>query len=329
MYQDKDDNTSNNHQIVLPLVDKSEDNVVFPLVLNVLTRFWGEEIPLDEIEKRSVNYKNYRGTLFIEGLDIIEKKLGLSYITYKGSIADIKKRINQGFPLIVILPGIGDIVQFATIICGYDSEEKRVLTYVYEPDSYGAIPEDRFVNEWSQDDYFSILIYPKDMENIIAKDDFTFKKSNRIYLEAERLKLLGKSNDALAQLNNALKIDKNENNEENPQVLCMMAGMLNELNDKTCIPIYEKVIKICPQFYLAYRGLGNFFLKEKNYELSKKYYLKAIGINPLRFGPIYKNLGIVYSNLGDDVSAKDSFKKYLEYVPNAIDKENILKFIDS
>ena len=56
--------------------------MVFPLVLNVLTKFWGEDVPNSEIQKRSVNYKNFKGTVFIEGLEIIEK-LNLSYISYK------------------------------------------------------------------------------------------------------------------------------------------------------------------------------------------------------------------------------------------------------
>ncbi|MBA3285379.1 MAG: hypothetical protein H0U27_10035, partial [Nitrosopumilus sp.] len=76
------DKNNNMEQIILPLVNKNEENVVFPLVVNVLSRFWGEEIPLDEIGKRSLQYKNFRGTVFIEGLEIIEKKLNLSSIVY-------------------------------------------------------------------------------------------------------------------------------------------------------------------------------------------------------------------------------------------------------
>ena len=194
MQRDKSDDASH---IILPLVNKTEENVVFPLVLNVISRFWGEEIPTDEIEKRTINYKNFKGTVFIEGLEIIEKKLNLSFVVYRGSLSDIKKRVNQGFPVIVVLPGIGDTVQFATIVCGYDANENRVITYVPEPDSYGAIPEDKFEDEWSQDDFFSILIFPKDMNDIFKNDVFEFEKSNRIYLETERLKIHGKMQESI------------------------------------------------------------------------------------------------------------------------------------
>ena len=194
MQRDKNDDAGH---IILPLVNKTEENVVFPLVINVISRFWGEEIPTAEIEKRSVNYKNFKGIVFIEGLEIIEKKLNLSFIAYRGSLLDIKKRVNQGFPVIVVLPGIGDTVQFATIVCGYDTNENRIITYIPEPDSYGAIPEDKFEDEWSEDDYFSIIIFPKDMGNIFKNDLFDFEKSNRIYLETERLKIQGKLQESI------------------------------------------------------------------------------------------------------------------------------------
>jgi hypothetical protein len=326
--RDKNDDLGH---IILPLVNKTEENVVFPLVLNVLSRFWGEEIPGLEIEKRAITYKNFKGIVFIEGLEIIEKNLKLSSIVYRGSISDIKKRVNQGFPVIVILPGIGDIVQFATIVCGYDENEKRIITYIPEPDSYGAIPEQTFEEEWAQDDYFTILVFPKDMIEIFKNDLFEFSKSNRIFLETERLKIQGKLQESQNILNSYFNNNDQSNIEfkNNTQTLCLLAGILNEQNNPSCIPIYEKVIKINPKYYLAYRGLGNYYLKNKNYKSSKEYYIKAIEINPKRFGPIYKNLGIVYLELGEEESAKNYFKKYLEYLPNAPDKENILQFLNS
>ncbi|MDP8907246.1 MAG: tetratricopeptide repeat protein [Thermoproteota archaeon] len=327
MQRDKNDNMD---QIILPLVNKNEENVVFPLVINVLSRFWGEEIPLDEIEKRSLQYKNFRGTVFIEGLEIIEKKLNLSSIVYRGSLGDLKKRVTQGFPVIVVLPGIGETVQFATIACGYDANENRVLTYVTEPDSYGAIPEDKFEDDWSQDDYFSILIFPKDMIDIFKNEQFKFEKSNRIYLETERLKIQGKLQESIDLLNLILNTNSpNKEENENPQILCLLAGILNELNDEKCVSLYKRVLDINPKFYLAYRGLGNFYLKNKNYPLAREYYSKAIEINPIRFGPIYKNLGVVLLNLGIDEDARDSFREYLKHVPDAADKENILQFLNS
>jgi len=317
----------NNIEITLPLVNKNEDNVVFPLVINVLTKFWGEITPDEEISQRTTLYPNHKGTIFIEGLEIIEKKFSLLSKVYRGSLNDLKKRLGQGIPLIVILPGINETIQFATIVTGYDPEEKRLITYVPEPDSFGAIPEERFLSEWAQEDFLTLMIYPEDAKDILKNSSFVFDKTNRISLEAERLKIQGKAQDALELLTKTLA--SNEEEKDNPQLLLMIAGILNEQDDEKCVELYEKIIELNPKFYLAHRGLGNYYLKKKNYSKSKQYYLNAIDISPSRYGPIYKNLGITYLNLGNDASAKESFKEYLQRVPNASDGKNILEFINS
>jgi tetratricopeptide (TPR) repeat protein len=318
----------NNIQITLPLVSKYEDNVVFPLVINVLTKFWGEITPDDEISQRSAQYANHKGTIFIEGLEIIEQKFNLLSKVYRGSLDDLKKRLGQGIPLIAILPGINETVQFATIVTGYDPEEKRLITYVPEPDSFGAIPEAKFISEWAQEDYLTMLIYPADAKDILKNSSFKFEKTNRISLEAERLKIQGKTKQALELLTQTLA-NIGEGEEDNPQLLLMIAGILNEQDDEKCVELYERIIELNPKFFLAHRGLGNYYLKRKNYLQSKQHYLNAIDINPSRYGPIYKNLGITLLNIGDDASAKESFKEYLQRVPNASDSKNILDFINS
>ena len=324
MFKNEDNNI---HQISLPLVNKNEDKTVFPLVINVISRFWGEEPPNTEIETRSKNYKGYKGSIFIEGLEIIETKLKLSSIVYRGSLNDLKKRIDQGIPCIVILPGIAETIQFATIVCGYDEDEKRIITYIPEPDSFGAIPEDKFVEEWGQDDFMTMLICPADVIEILKNDSFPFSQSNRVALEAERLRIMGQSAQAMNLIQNTL--DRYTDASQNPQLLLMLASILNENDDAKCTDYYKKIIEINPKYYLAYRGLGNYFLKKKNYGISNMYYLEATKISPTRYGPIYKNLGLTYMNLGDNVSAKESFKQYLEQVPVAKDRENILEFINS
>ena len=63
--------------------------------------------------------------------------------------------------------------------------------------------------------------------------------------------------------------------------------------------------------------------------MGKECYSRSIEINPIRFGPIYKNLGVVLLNLGIDGDARDSFREYLKHVPDAADKENIMQFLNS
>jgi tetratricopeptide (TPR) repeat protein len=327
MYKNEDRNDYNNHQITLPLVNKTEDINVYPLVLNVLTRFWGEEPPIEVIESRSKLYKNFGGSIIMEGLNIASEIFKFSYKIYRGSIAELKLRINQGLPVIVILPGIGNIIQFATIVSGYDEDERRFITYIPEPDSIGAIPEEKFISEWTQDDCLTILVYPEDVKDILKNSNFPFEDSNKRTYQAELLKIQGKTQEAFDLLRKTL--DEIPDAKENLQLLLLLGGILNEQDNVQCVDYYEKIIEINPNFYLAHRGLGNYYLKKGNYELSKKHYLEAIRISPSRYGPIYKNLGLDYMYLGDEASAKESFKQYLKYVPDASDKTSIFDFIKS
>src|SRR5919107_2044008 len=101
----------------------------------------------------------------MEAIEIAERHGFMSYI-YKGSTKDLKKRIAQGIPPIVILPGIRETVQHATIVSGYNSEEHRILTYIPEPDTIGAIPERKFEQDWDQEDMITLILVPKDIFHI-------------------------------------------------------------------------------------------------------------------------------------------------------------------
>ncbi len=90
-----------------------------------------------------------------------------------------------------------------------------------------------------------------------------------------------------------------------------------------CLEYYRKSIKLNDRCYLAYRGLGNYYLKIKQFKESESFYDKAIEINKERFGPIYKNRGIVRLEQNKKEQAKKDFKNYLKYTPNAKDKESI------
>src|SRR3546814_6188746 len=56
------------------------------------------------------------------------------------------------------LPILKDTIQHATIISGYDPEEKRIVMYVPEPDTVGSIPEKKFTELWEQDGSLTITI---------------------------------------------------------------------------------------------------------------------------------------------------------------------------
>ncbi|HJS68203.1 MAG TPA: C39 family peptidase, partial [Nitrososphaera sp.] len=171
------------HFISLPLVSKNEESAGLPLVVNVVAKYWGEDI--------ASQAAGAKGAAMIDGIVLAESRGFASYI-YKSSIKDLKKRVDQGIPPIVIMPGIQGTVQHAMVVSGYSSDERRMLTYVPEPDTVGAIPESKFEQDWDQDDMTTIIIIPSDMKDLLKNDSLKFLKSNRICFEAEGLRQCGK-----------------------------------------------------------------------------------------------------------------------------------------
>ncbi|MGI8832245.1 MAG: tetratricopeptide repeat protein [Nitrososphaeraceae archaeon] len=298
-------------------MNPDEENICLPLVINVISKYWGEEISLVDAEQIAKKYSGIKGSIMIEGIELAEKH-GLKGYVYRGSVEDIKRKIDQGIPSIVILPGIHETVQHANIICGYDPDEGRILSYIPQPDTVGAIPETQFQRDWEQDDMISIVLVPEDMKQIIEKQNPQFKDSNRICLEVEKLRHLRKVPEALERLSSAVRID-----DDNAQAWCIKGSILNEQNSQEAISCYEKSIKSNPIYYLAFRGLGNFYLKNKDFSQAEVYYSMAIGINPIRFGPIYKNRALVRLQLGDEGGCKSDLVKYLDQIPNAADRRAI------
>ena len=305
------------HFISLPLVSKKEDSADLPLVMNVVIKYWGEDF-----SPPTSGAAGDRGATMIHGIELGEA-LGFSSYIYKSSMKDLKKRIDQGIPPIVITPGIQATVQHATVVSGYNSEERRILTYVPEPDTIGAIPESKFEQDWEQDDMIAIIMIPSDMKELLKNENLMFRKSNRICFEAEGLRQHGKVNEAIESLQKAIEIDS-----DNPQAWNLLGGIYNETNSDQAVPCYQNAIKLNSKYYLAYRGLGNYYLKMKDYSLAEAYYSNAININPSRFTPIYKNRAIARMQLGNNQGAKEDLVKYLEQMPAADDRKSIQEALD-
>jgi tetratricopeptide (TPR) repeat protein len=302
------------HAITLPLVSKDREDPRLPLVIDVVARYWGEDLAPANTD---AGPSPPRASALISGIHTAESK-GLAAYIYKGSVKDLKKRIDQGIPPIVIVPGIQGIVQHALIVSGYNEEERRILTYVAEPDTVGAIPETKFVQDWNQDEMTTIVLVPGDMKDLMENENLEFRQSNRMCFEAEGLRQQKDNDGAISKLLTAIQIDKN-----NAQAWGLLAGIYNDLGDEEAQSCYQKAISLNPRYYLAFRGLGNYFLKKEDYSAAEEYYTKAIAINPNRFGPIYKNRAIARMQLGNNEGAKEDLKKYLEQVPHADDRLNI------
>jgi tetratricopeptide (TPR) repeat protein len=298
-------------------VESNGDEICLPLALNVILTYWGEYNLIKEAKERARKYNDVKGSIFVEGFELAENK-GYLVRIFRGNIQGLKKKIDQGIPTVVIMPGLKDTVQHATVVSGYDPAENRIVTYVPEPDTVGSIPEKKFTELWEQDGFLTIIVVPEDMKDVNNKESSNADQSYRMCFEAERLLLTGKTRDAIEILRNA--VDTNKGNE---LALDMLGSIYNELKSDEAKDYFEASIKVNPKFYLSYRGIGNYYLRKEEYHLAEKSYSSAISVNPNRFGPIYKNRGIARLKLDDKEGAISDLKMYLDQCPHANDKSNI------
>lgn len=303
------------HFITLPLVSREqEEEGGVPLAVNVVAKYWGEDLAGAPAGREGITAT----VTLIDGIELAER-CGLVSYAYRGSLRDLKKRIDQGIPPIAIMPGIHDLAQHATVVAGYDNDERRVLTYVPEPDTVGAVPEQKFEQDWEQDDMTCLVIIPSDMKDVLKNDELKFAESNRMCFEAERLRVRGDVERAIEKLRMATEVDA-----DNAGAWSQLGGLYNEQGSEHAVACYERATKLNPRYYLAYRGLGNYYLKRKDYSLAEAYYTKAVGINPVRFGPIYKNRAVARMQLGNNPGAKQDLMTYLEQMPATVrDRKSI------
>jgi len=305
------------HQLLLPLVE--EENICLPLPINVVSRYWNIELPMAEAVESAKKYSDFNGSIIIEGIESAERH-GLSCKIVHSSLIELKKIIDTGIPPIVILPGIPEITQHASVITGYNEEEKTILHYIQKGNQEGeqqegAIPQDIFDREWSEEGRLLIILAPSDVMSSIKLENNSQDKSNRLCFNSEKLNILKNPNDAITALKEAIELDSN-----NSTALHLYATMLNQKNSLDCVSYYEKSLKINNKSYLTFNGLGNFYLKTNQFEKAENSYSKAIEINPKRSAKIYKNRAYLREKQNKNLDAKEDLKSYLKYFPKAPDR---------
>jgi tetratricopeptide (TPR) repeat protein len=306
-----------NHELLLPLIN--EENICLPLPINVVSRYWNIELPMAEAIETAKKYSGFDGSILIEGIESAERH-GLTCKIVHSSLSELKKIIDSGIPPIVILPGIPEITQHASVITGYDDQEKTILHYIQKGNQKGeqqegAIPQDIFEKEWSEEGRLMIILAPSDVLSPIALESDSSNKSNRLCFASERLNVLKNPTEALDSLKQAIEIDPN-----NSTTLHLLGSILNEQNSPECIKFYEKCLEINNRSYLTYNGLGNFYLKTNQFEKAENYYTKAIEIDPKRSAKIYKNRAYLKEKQNKNSDAKEDLKSYLKYFPQASDR---------
>ena len=305
------------HELILPLVE--EENICLPLPINVVSKYWNVDLPMAEAIETAKQYSGFDGSVLIEGIESAERH-GLTCKIIHSSLSEIKKIIDSGIPPIVILPGIPEITQHASVITGYDDEEKTIFHYIQKGNESGeqqegAIPQDLFDKEWAEEGRLLIILAPSDILSSLNLENYLSDKPNRLCFISERQNILNNSAQAIDSLKEALEIDPN-----NPNTLHLLGGTLNKQNSPECVKFYEKCLQVNKRSYLTYNGLGNFYLKTNQFEKAENYYTQAIQINPKRSAKIYKNRAYLREKQNKNSDAKEDLKNYLKYFPRAPDR---------
>ena len=306
-----------NHELLLPLVD--DENICLPLPINVVSKYWNIDLPMAEAIESAKKYSGFDGSILIEGIEMAERH-GLTCKIIHSSLSELKKIIDLGIPPIVILPGIPEITQHASVITGYDKQEKTILHYIQKGNQEGeqqegAIPQDIFEKEWSEEGKLLLILAPSDIIASINLENDSSGKSNRLCLISEKQNILKNNSEALKSLKQAIEFDSN-----NSTALNLFGAMLNAQNSPECVKYYEQCLQINKNSYLTYNGMGNFYLKTGQFDKAENYYNKAIEINPKRSAKIYKNRAFLREKQNKNSGAKDDLKNYLKYFPKASDR---------
>jgi len=305
------------HELILPILD--EENICLPLPINVVSKYWNIELSLAEAQETAKKYSGFDGSILIEGIESAERN-GLSCKILRSSLSELKKIIDNGIPPIVILPGIPEITQHASIITGYDDEEKTIFHYIQKGNQKGeqqegAIPQEIFEKEWNEEGKLLIVLAPSDILSSITFENDSSDKSNRLCFESERSNILKNYSESIEYLQKAIQLDSN-----NSIAYHLLGTILNGQNSSDCIKNYEKCLEINNKSYLTFNGLGNFYLKTNEFDKAENSYTKAIEINPRRSAKIYKNRAFLREKKNKNSDAKDDLKSYLKYLPQASDR---------
>jgi len=305
------------HELILPILD--EENICLPLPINVVSKYWNIELSLAEAQEISKKYSEFDGSILIEGIESAERN-GLSCKILRSTLSELKKIIDTGIPPIVILPGIPEITQHASIITGYNDEEKTILHYIQKGNQKGeqqegAIPQEIFEKEWNEEGKLLIVLAPSDILSSITFENDSTDKPNRLCFESERSNILKNYSESIEYLQKAIELDPN-----NSTAYHLLGTIQNGQNSSDCIKNYEKCLEFNNKSYLTFNGLGNFYLKTNEFEKAENSYTKAIEINPKRSAKIYKNRAFLREKKNKNSDAKNDLKSYLKYFPQASDR---------
>jgi hypothetical protein len=126
------------HELLLPQV--TEENICLPLAISAVSKYWNVNLPISEAKEIAKKYPNVRGSILIEGIELAERH-GLGSLILHSTIPELKKIIDMGIPPIVILPGLYETVQHASVISTFHNRTGLVQFLKSNLKNYGRKTE--------------------------------------------------------------------------------------------------------------------------------------------------------------------------------------------
>ena len=126
-----------------------------PASLASVLNYWGVNVIPDNIAKEIFS-ESARGTLNIDMI-LYTQRMGLDATQYRGSIEDLKKNIESGYPLIVLVDygfSLYQVNHFMVVV-GYN--ENGVIVNSGR-DKGKFISEKDFIKAWERTKYWTLLI---------------------------------------------------------------------------------------------------------------------------------------------------------------------------
>jgi ABC-type bacteriocin/lantibiotic exporter with double-glycine peptidase domain len=128
-----------------------------PASLAGILNFWGVPVLPEEIAAEI--YSRSAGGTFTLDMILYPEKRGLKGTQYEGSFEDVKKKIDAGYPLIVMVDEGFWIYQknHFMVVLGYRENGVVVNSGKYQ---YRFIPLSDFMKSWERSRYWTLLITP-------------------------------------------------------------------------------------------------------------------------------------------------------------------------
>jgi len=129
-----------------------------PSSLAGVLNYWGIDVTPDEIAKEIFS-ESARGTLNIDMVLYAQRK-GLNAAQYRGTIEDLKKNIDLGYPVLVLVDYGFSLYQanHFMVVVGYN-EHGVIVNSGKKKELF--ISEEDFLKAWGKANYWTLLINPE------------------------------------------------------------------------------------------------------------------------------------------------------------------------